>query len=103
MAKKAKTRKDKKFTWADMKRIVNRIPPEILKQEIVIWPEDEERGLKINCIEILKEDYVHDGDNATAPKSIMKESMTKEEWDEAQEDGEYYLIFPKGMRIINAE
>jgi hypothetical protein len=83
-----------------MKKVVNRIPPEILKQEIIIWPEDEEVGHKILTVEILKEDYVHDGDMASAPKSIMKESMTKEEWNDAVKDGDYYLIFPKGMRVI---
>ncbi len=103
MGKKKKTQVVK-FTWADMKRIVNRIPDNILKEQIIIWPDDnDEKGYKISCIEVLKEEYVHDGDAAACPKSIMKNSISKDEWDEGVKDGDYYTIFPKGMRIIIAE
>jgi hypothetical protein len=97
---KNKPPKQKDFTWADMKRMVNRMPPELLKLKVYIWPNDEETALVVTGIERLKEDYVHDGDVGCCPKSIIK-SGDPIVWEENKD--EYYLVHPKGTRIINAE
>jgi len=86
------------LTWADLKRIVNKMPESRLKDEVTIWTDDE-RAYKIDCVEVLKEDYVFDGDEGCAPKSVMKEGDPKD-WKENR--AEYYTVHPKGTRIINA-
>ncbi len=91
---------EKKYTWADLKRMVNRMPDHLLKLQVYIWPTDEERALVVTGIERLTEDYVHDGDVGCCPKSIMK-SGDPDDWKENQD--EYYLVHPKGTRILNAE
>lgn len=91
-----------KFTWADLKRIANKVPESRLKDEVVIWT-DEERGLLVHNVEILSEDYLFDGDEATAPRSVMKEIIDEEKRNGTYVDGEYYVVHPKGRRILYAE
>ena len=93
-------KKEKDFTWADMKRVVNRMPPDLLKLKVYIWPDEEERALVVTGINRLREDYVYDGDVACCPKSIMK-AGDPQDWKEKKD--EYYVVHPKGTRIINAE
>jgi hypothetical protein len=89
----------KSLTWAQLKKAANKVPEKLLQNEVVIWTDDE-RAYKISDIEILKEDYLFDGDEGCAPRSILKEG-DPEDFKENEED--YYLIHPKGTRIINAE
>ena len=88
----------KNLTWADLKRIANKIPESRLKDEVTIWTDDEQ-CYKIDAVEVLKEEYVFDGDEGCAPKSVMKNADPKD-WKENRD--EYYTVHPKGTRIISA-
>lgn len=92
----AKKIKKKGLTWAELKTLANKLSPELLKKEVCLW--GEESGAVIDGVQILKEDYVHDGDMGCAPLSVMKQSMTKEEWEEDKD--EYYPIHKKGTVIL---
>jgi len=96
--KKTTPKKEKLFTWADLKKAVVRIPDELLKEPVRIWTDDEQCYV-ISDVERLIEDYVFDGDEGVAPRSIMKNS-DPENWKEYKD--EYYTVYPKGCRIINA-
>lgn len=90
----------KKITWMDLKKAIDKMPKELLKNEVCIW--GEESGTKILCLEKLKEDYVFDGDEGCAPLSDIKNSYnTKEEWEEWED--EHRVIHPKGTVIICVE
>jgi hypothetical protein len=89
---------EKNMTWADLKKIVNKMPESRLKDDVTIWTDTEE-CFKVADIEILKEDYVFDGDEGCAPKSVMKVADPKD-WKENRD--EYYTVHQKGTRIINA-
>lgn len=89
---------EKKFTWADLKRIVNKIPAARLKDSVIIW--EDERGATVTRVRILEEDYHEDGDTGTWPKSIMK-SEIKGSTDYTADD--FPRVFKKGTRIIEAE
>lgn len=90
---------EKKFTWADLKKVVNRMPADALSRDVTIWTEDE-RCYTVTNVERLKEDYVDDGDCGCCPKSIMKNG-DPEGWKENKD--EYGVVYPKGTRIVNAE
>lgn len=85
----------KKFTWYDLKRVIDKMPEARLKDEVRGWKDED--GVTITGVEILKEDYHDDGDIGTWPKSIMLENLG----DDDEED--YPLVFPKGTRILNVE
>lgn len=87
-------KKDKVFTWADLKKIVNKMPAKLLKGEVRWW--GEEKGGTVQYVHILEEDYHDDGDVGTMPKSIMLENL------EPGED-EYDLVFEKGTHILNVD
>lgn len=94
-------KKDKKFTWADLKKAVNKIPEKNLKKEVIVWNISDESAMTITDVEILKEDYLFDGDEGCAPKSVMKEAIA-----EAKRDGledEYPVVHIKGTRVLNGE
>jgi hypothetical protein len=84
---------DKKFTWADLKKIVNKLPAHLLKSPVIGWHEDSEAGIKIVYTEKLKEHYVFDGDEGCAPINLMKK-----EDDYDPEDN--YIVHPKGTIIL---
>jgi hypothetical protein len=86
---------DKKFTWYDLKRVIDKMPLSRLRDEVRVWA--DEQGGYVSGVEILKEDYHDDGDVGTMPKSVMLENLG----DDDPED--YPLIFPKGTRILSVE
>jgi hypothetical protein len=88
---------EKQFTWADFKKAVNKMPENQLNKSVIIWTADEQ-CYHVTHVQVLKEDYVHDGDEGCTPRSILKE-----EWKEAKEYDTHYVIHEKGTRIINAE
>lgn len=91
----------RKFTWAALKKAVNKVPDHMLKNEVIIWTDDEEKAHTVICVETLKEDYVFDGDEGCAPKSIMKEAIAEAK--KTGDEDEYFVIHQKGTRIIWAE
>ncbi len=87
----------KQFIWADLKKIVNEIPEEHLNSEVRIWTDDE-RGYRINEVEIAKEDYVYHEDypeEGSCPKSEIDIEEGEEEF--------YKVSVKKGERIIYAD
>jgi hypothetical protein len=87
-----------KFTWRDMKRVVNKMPESRLDDQVVIWDmESDGRALKVEQVEILKEDYHDDGDVGTWKKSDMRAGL-----DATDSEDSFPVIYPKGTRIINA-
>lgn len=93
------SKKDEKFTWADLKKIVNKMPASALKREVVGWK--EESGVVVTGVMILKEDYLYDGDEGCAPRSTLQDAIA-----EAKKDGwedEYHVVHPKGTRILDVE
>jgi len=96
---------EKKFTWSDLKRIANRIPKDRLKDEVIIWTDrdDDAAAFKVNGVQRLEEDYIFDQDDGCAPKSVMKELIADEKAAGTYDPDEYYLIHPKGRRILYAE
>lgn len=88
--------KIKNMTWAQLKRIVNKIPISLLKEEVTIWTDYEQR-YKIDNVQVLKEDYIFDGDENSIPRSIFKKA-DPEFYKESKND----VTYPKGTRIINA-
>jgi len=91
---------EKKFTWADLKKAVNKIPEKHLQKQVIIWTEDESAYL-VTSVDILNERHVYDGDEGCAPISIMKESIAEAK--SAGLDNEYYTIHERGTRILYAE
>ena len=86
----------KNLTWGDLKKIINKMPDSRLKDEITIWADDE-NCYKVDGVEVLKEDYVFDGDEGCCPRSVAKGFGANE----------YALLkheiaHHKGTRIINA-
>lgn len=84
-----------KLTWADLKRIANEMPDELLKNEVYAWNANDAtpQGLAISGIQKLSEDHVFDGDEGCAPLSTFKK------------DGEYdadwnYVVHPAGTIIL---
>lgn len=57
--------KKEKFTWQNLKDVVNTLNEEQLKNEVIWW--GDERGGKIVYVEILNDDYVDDGDCGVMP------------------------------------
>lgn len=96
--------KEKEFTWADLKRLANKIPASQLKTPVIIWAGEEwEAGFKVTDFQILKEDHFFDGDQGCAPKSALKELIEENERLPEDERTDYYLAHKKGTRIIHAE
>lgn len=92
-------KKEKVFTWADLKRAVNKMPENRLKDPVVIW-NDDETCYQVTDVEVLNEDYRHDGDEGVIPNSVMKENY--DDYKQGIKDGDYNVVYPKGTRIINA-
>jgi hypothetical protein len=81
-----------------MKRVVNKMPESRLDDQVVIWDmESDGRALKVEQVEILKEDYHDDGDVGTWKKSDMRAGL-----DATDSEDSFPVIYPKGTRIINA-
>ena len=91
----------RKFTWGALKKAANRVPDHLLKNEVIIWTEDGEKAHTVVYVETLKEDFIFDGDEGCAPKSIMKEAVAEAK--QTGDEDEYFLIHKKGTRIIHAE
>lgn len=89
----------KKFTWADFKKAVNKIPEKNLNQEVVIWTEDE-RCYTVDSLFICPEDFLFDGDEGCCPRSEMKDAIKEEKRDYPDTESEYYVVHRKGTRII---
>jgi hypothetical protein len=91
-----------RITWADLKKAVNELPEDLLTTKVVLWPfSDGEEAWNLVEVMTLEEDYVFDGDSGCAPLSVMKESVSAEEWEEAKD--EHHLVFPKGTPILIIE
>ncbi len=88
--------KSNKYTWADLKKLIDKLEPAQLKQEIRWW--GEERGGKIINVSKLKEDHTDIGDN-WEPVSDYK---GEKGWDDKPldlYDGSSNIL-PKGTPII---
>lgn len=92
---------DKKFTWAQLKKIVNAIPDKHLNKEVVVWKEDDDGGGLITNVEILKEDYLFSGDEGCCPKSQMKDAIKEEKKEFPDTASEYEVVHEKGTRILH--
>lgn len=93
--------KDKKqrtsFTWNDLKKIANKIPQSRLGDRVYIW-DDDGGGYIIGDVEILKEDWLFDGDENSIPRSDLESAIGKDEI--KNPENEYYVIHKKGTRIL---
>jgi hypothetical protein len=78
----------KKFTWGDLKSIINELPTSELEKQVVWW--GEEVGGTINKVLILDEDYVAT-DYGCEPASVQ-------EYEEGDE--EYPIAYEKGTPIL---
>lgn len=81
-----------KFTWNDLKKIVNGMSQEKLTKAIIGWPEGDEGGISITGVNELDEDHVFDGDEHSIPKSIAE----KDEYDPEIN----YVIHEKGDFLL---
>lgn len=86
----------KRITWAEIKELVDMMPPEILAQNATIWNESEETGHAVTAIKILDEDWHYDGDEGCAPIDVIKENY--EDYEENKDD--YYLVHRAGTPIL---
>lgn len=86
----------KRITWAEIKELVDMMPPEILSQNATIWNESEETGHAVTAIKILDEDWHYDGDEGCAPLDVIKEN--DEDFEENKND--YYLVHRAGTPIL---
>lgn len=85
----------KKLTWAELKKIVNEMPEELLQNQVYAWNANdcEPEGLGINGIQRLEEDHVFDGDEACVPVSAFKEAGELD-------PEENYVVHPAGTVIL---
>lgn len=85
-----------KITWAEIKELVDMMPPEILSQNATIWNESEDSGCTVKAIKILDEDYRYDGDEGCAPETIIKENHD----DFEENKNTYYVVHRAGTPIL---
>lgn len=85
---------DKLFTWADLKKAVNKMPEAELKKGVRVWGVD--RAFSIDGVKVLKEDYLDDGDSGSIPRSEAKKNYSPTEYNEYKNEVNY----PKGTRIL---
>lgn len=85
----------KKITWADLKKIVNEMPEELLQNQVYAWNSNDAdpEGLVLEEGQKLEEDYVYDGDVGCSPISIMKDSGD-------YDPKENYVVHPAGTIIL---
>lgn len=99
MAEKKKT-----MTWAEMKKIVNRIPKNRLKDEVIIWTDrdDDASAFRVRSVDRLDEDYFS-GEEGCVPRSVVNELKRDdpEQWEDEFADST--IVHHKGKRIIYAE
>lgn len=91
-----------KFTFRDLKRIINKMPESRLGDNVVVW--EDEKAIHIEGVLILEENYVSDGDVAVCPISIIRENIAYDK-KYGRYDPDYYdltTIYPKGTRILQA-
>ena len=81
----------KKFTWADLKKFANKLPPKELKKEVIWW--GEERGGKIDFANQLDEDFV-ETDYGCEPASVQEYEKDEEP---------YPLAYRKGTPILHTD
>jgi hypothetical protein len=94
---------EKEFTWADLKKAVNRMPADKLKMPVTIWTDDEHCYI-VQSVFRLEEDYVDsESGEGCAPKSVMKESIQQSKLDGTYSEGDYAVVYPRGTRIIEAD
>jgi hypothetical protein len=81
------------------------MPKNRLKDPVFIWTDrdDDASCFAVTDVEALKEDYLFDGDEATAPRSVMKEIIDNEKKEGTYQEGDFHLVHPKGRRILYAE
>lgn len=101
----SKKTKEKKFTWETLRKIANSIPEDRIKDEVIIWTDrdDDASAFAVKCVERLSEDYIFDGDEGCAPRSIMKETIEEEKAAGTYSEQEFRVILHKGQRILYAE
>ena len=97
-------KKKKTLTWAEMKKIVNRIPKDRLKDEVIIWTDrdDDASAFRVRSVDRLEEDYLS-GEEGCIPRSVVN-SLKKddpEQWEDEFKDA--HIVHQKGKRIIYAE
>jgi hypothetical protein len=84
---------DTKFTWGDLKKVINKLPEEELNKEVIVW--NEESGCRITEVEILNEDYYQD-EECCIPESELKHIL--------KEEGEtmdtHPLVLKKGSAVL---
>ncbi len=85
----------KQQTWADLKAAIENLTDEQLSKPIYLW--GVESGDKIE-FDVIDEDYLHDGDEGCAPKSVIEESL-----EEGEDLSEYPLTHSKGTIIFQTE
>lgn len=83
-------------TWADLKAAIENLTEEQLNKPIYLW--GVESGDKLE-FDILDEDYLEDGDEGCAPKSIIEENMSGETVDMT----DYPLVHSKGTIILQTD
>lgn len=94
-------KEEKEFTWADLKRIVNRMPKKHLSKPVVIWEGDS--ALRVEGVEVLKQDYLYDGDEGCCPRSEMKDVLEENKQLSEEDQTDFYVVHEKGTRILYAE
>lgn len=90
-------------TWADLKAAIENLTEEQLNKPIYLW--GVESGDKLE-FDILDEDYLEDGDEGCAPKSIIEENMSGETVDMTEDEMKeifnliFKRIFPPSGNIL---
>jgi hypothetical protein len=81
--------KEEKFTYQNLKDFVEKLTPEQLQMEVVIW--GESTGGTIDFADVLQEDYVNESGEGLEPISVYKDD----------EDGrELIVAFPAGTPVL---
>lgn len=94
-------KKNKKFTWGDLKRITNNIADRHLPDEVIIWTDrdDDAAAFIVKGVERLSEDYLRD-DEGCSPRSVVVDNIEK---DETFDPKDWPVVLHKGQRILYAE
>lgn len=84
-----------KLTWAELKKIVNEMPEDLLQNQVYAWNANdaEPQGLPIEGVQKLEEDYVYDGDEGCCPKSEFAKNG-------GYDADENYVVHPAGTTIL---
>lgn len=93
--------KQKRFTWKDLKKIVNAIPDNRLKDDVIIWTDrdDDASGFRVKEAFPLEENYVK-GEEGCFPQSELKDMKR---FDDDFDPKDHPVLHKKGKMIIYAE